>query len=359
MDSLTHALLGATAAHALGRAQPQTHARKRPRLRARERMLLGAAAGTFPDIDFLGFMIQPLVFLADWHQGPTHSIVLLPLWAALIGAAFVGLTRQGGSIREATAISAVGLASHVLADVITAYGTAVLYPLSHWRLGLGTTFMIDPSLTAIVLAGLASSLWSGRRLHACVGLAVSALYVAAQAGLQQHALHIARGFARDNGLAIERMAALAQPFSPFNWKLVGSDDTRHFQAHVNLVGHPPLVPAWPALERLHQIASAYRPPPGVAWQMRARFGEEPERRELARRLWQDPRFAPFRRFAVYPSVSQTDDDHACVWFTDLRYDLPALPDTFRYGFCRDSASSAWQLYRLRYLSARSRQRIEP
>lgn len=321
-------------------------------------MLLGATAGVFPDIDFVGFLIQPLVFLADWHQGPTHSIVLLPLWAMLIGAAFVGLTGQGSALREAAAISAIGLASHVAADVITAYGTAVLYPLSRWRLGLGTTFVIDPILTTIVLAGLASSLRSGRRLQARFGLAVSALYVAAQAGLQQQALQIGRGFALDSGLAIERVAALAQPFSPFNWKLIGSDDTRHYQAYVNLVGHPPLVPAWPALERFHQMAAAYRPLPALAWRVRDRFGEEPERRELARQRWEDPRFAPFRRFAVYPSVSQTDDD-ACVWFTDLRYDLPALPDTFRYGFCREGADTSWQLYRLRYLSARSRQRILP
>jgi inner membrane protein len=48
-----------------------------------------------------------------------------------------------------------------------------------------------------------------------------------------------------------------------------------------------------------------------------------------------------------------------VWFTDLRYDLPALPDTFRYGFCRDAAGEAWTLYRLRYFSDDARQPVGP
>jgi inner membrane protein len=78
-------------------------------------------------------------------------------------------------------------------------------------------------------------------------------------------------------------------------------------------------------------------------------------------LWNDPRFAPFRRFAVYPAVSRIESlgGSTCVWYTDLRYDLPALPDTFRYGFCRDGADASWELYRLRYFSERSRQRLSP
>jgi membrane-bound metal-dependent hydrolase YbcI (DUF457 family) len=61
-------------------------------LSTRERLLLGGAAAAFPDIDFIGFLVDPLRFLAHWHQGPTHSLILLPLWAALLGALFCMLS---------------------------------------------------------------------------------------------------------------------------------------------------------------------------------------------------------------------------------------------------------------------------
>jgi inner membrane protein len=49
------------------------------RLSRRSRLLLGGIAAAFPDVDFIGFLIDPLRFLAYWHQGPTHSLLLLPL----------------------------------------------------------------------------------------------------------------------------------------------------------------------------------------------------------------------------------------------------------------------------------------
>lgn len=349
MDVVTHALLGATVAVAAAPA----------RLPMRGRLWLGAIAAALPDVDFAGFLIDPLRFLADWHQGPTHSLVLLPFWALLIGAAYARLCGPGALLPAALA-SALALASHIGADVITAYGTAVLYPLSDWRVGLGTTFVIDPLFSGIVLASLIAALRSGRRGVAAIGLAVLCLYVGGQSLLQRRAVELGHTAAAAQGLRIERLVALAQPFSPFNWKLIGSGATAHYEAHVNLTGHAPLVPALPGLRWLHEIAAAYRPAAEPSWRARHRFGAQPDQQALAQPLWHEPRFASFRRFALFPALSRIDrdPDATCVWFTDLRYDLPALPDTFRYGFCREQDSLPWQLYRLRYFSERSRQHLE-
>ena len=128
---------------------------------ARERLLLGGAAAAFPDVDFVGFLVDPLRFLAYWHQGPTHSLVLLPLWAVLLGAAYCGVTRRWQAFGEAAAVSGLGLASHIVLDVITVYGTQVLYPFSDRRVSLGTTFVIDPLFTAVIAVSLVASLRSG------------------------------------------------------------------------------------------------------------------------------------------------------------------------------------------------------
>ncbi len=181
-------------------------------------------------------------------------------------------------------------------------------------------------------------------------------YVTLQAGLRQQALDLARTAVP----AAARWAAFPQPFSPFNWKLIASSEAQHLQAHVNLAGHRTLVPAWQALRPLHDIATAFRPPVALEWQVRHRFGPHPELQPVAQTLWADERFAAFRRFATHPSLSAIEQEGGgvtCVWFTDLRYDLPALPDTFRYGFCREGTEAQWQLFRLRYFSRDARQHI--
>jgi inner membrane protein len=341
VDTVTHALLGAALAQAAAPA--------RSPLSPRERLLAGGLGAAFPDADFAAFPLDPLRFLADWHQGPTHSLVLLPLWAALIGAAFALALGRRAAFPQAALLAGLGLASHIAADAITAYGTAVFYPLSDLRVGLGIAFVIDPLFSAIVLAALLANCATGRRSAGAIGLAALGLYAAGLALLQQRALELARSAA--HGAAFERIAAVAQPFSPFNWKLIGVARERYHEAYVNLAGHAPV----PLPGILGEIARAYRPPAELAWRVRHRWGERPELHALAEERWNDPRLAPYRRFAAFPAVSRVDGgaSGACVWFTDLRYDLPALPDTFRYGFCRQPGG-AWELYRLRYFSTDSR-----
>ncbi len=353
MDLVTHALLGAGVAHA---TRP-----RRPSLSLRERLSLGGLAAMFPDIDFLGFLIDPLRFIADWHQGPTHSLVLLPLWALLLGGLFVVATGRRGTFAEAALVSGLGLATHIAADVVTAYGTALLYPLSARRFSLATTYVIDPLFTVIVLAGLAAGLRTGRRGASLAGLAVLCLYVAGQAWLQQRAIETGQAAARARSIEFTRLAALPQPLSPFHWKLVGSVDERYFETYLALAEVRIPLPDVPGLRRWSELATAYRPPAGLEWASRHRLGERTELREQIAALWADPRFAPYRRFATYPAVSSVDSEgsETCIWFTDLRYDLPTLPDTFRYGFCRSAGGGDWRLYRLRYFSERERQRLTP
>jgi inner membrane protein len=338
MDSLTHALMGAQLAH-LGTTRD-------PNLSPRARLLLGGFAAAFPDIDFIGFAIHPLRFLAHWHQAPTHSLVLLPVWAALLAAGWCGLTRRREAFREAVVVSGAGIASHIALDVITAYGTQVFYPLSDRRVTLGTTFVIDPLFTAILAIGVVASLRGRRRVGVGCLLMLGA-YVGAQGLLRLQAERVAAA-----AVGSAPVTALPQPFSPFNWKLVITHADGHQVGHVNLAGHPALVPPLPGLQAWHAMAQAYAPPDRLVWQRRSRFGDEPSLRALTEPLWRRPDFADFQRFAVLPALSRVDETagRRCVWFTDLRYDLPAWPDTFRYGFCQTPPGVPWRLFRLRYFS---------
>ncbi len=43
------------------------------------------------------------------------------------------------------------------------------------------------------------------------------------------------------------------------------------------------------------------------------------------------------------SCIDSDGREACVWFTDMRYDLLALADTFRYGPSRDGLEVGYEV----------------
>lgn len=348
MDALAHALLGAT----LAQATPARCAALSPR----QRLAVCSGAAIFPDIDFIGFLVDPLRFLADWHQGPTHSLILLPLWAALIGSAFALAGKRKATFLPACVFAAVGLASHIALDLMTAYGTALFHPLSKQRFWIGSLFLVDPVFLLIALSALIASLRLRKRWPAVAGITLLALYAGGQTLQQQRATEIARQWAQANGIVPARVAALAQPLSPFNWKLLVVDGERYHQAHLKLDAGGG---ALPIPGPLGELARAYRPPERLVWQLHHRYGADAALQEQVQARWHDPRFALYRRFAIFPALSRIDrSGETCIWFTDLRYDLPTLPDTFRYGFCRGDETLPWRLYRLRYFSVDSRQGLE-
>ncbi|MGQ0594216.1 MAG: metal-dependent hydrolase [Gammaproteobacteria bacterium] len=345
MDTLTHALSGALLAGAtLGRA-PQTP--------AGERVRVAFLAAAFPDIDYVVSWIDPLVYL-NVHQGPTHSLVLLPAWAAFLTS--LAARWYGRRWRDFYGPAFLGVLAHIAGDVITAYGTEVFAPLSFERYAYPIAFVLDPYFTAVAAAGLWLSVHRDSRLAAQIGLGTLLAYLGLLAALRAEALDMARDVARERGLALRDVAALPQPFTPLNWKLLISEGSTVHEAHLRLTRRFP-----PALGALWfpETAAAFRPRDDVALVAHPRFGTDPHWTPLAREVWRQPDFTGFRRFAGYPVLHRIDTGGAetCLWFTDLRYTLPHLLPAFRFGMCRGSPETAWRLYRLRWFSANERQRL--
>ncbi len=149
MDPLTHGITGALIAKAFftdhyggDKARVATWA-----------MTLGAV---FPDIDiFAGLITHNDLAVIEVHRSVTHSILCLPIWAVLLAA----LTRWYARVRgkespswgALAAICAVGLASHVLLDVVTSFGTMVWSPWKYTRPAWDLVFIIDIALMSIAL----------------------------------------------------------------------------------------------------------------------------------------------------------------------------------------------------------------
>ena len=344
MDTLTHALLGALVVRASASATLEPS-----RVDLRTATLVGAVAAAFPDIDYLGFWIAPLRFLADWHRGPTHSLVLVPLWALLLGLLLAFLFGNRRKWRVFVGICALALLSHIGSDLITAYGTQILSPIFDRRIAFGTTFVIDPYFSAIVLVALTASVRLRTRSAARLGILALAGYLGLQLCLHQQAKALGSAYVRTHNLDGASVHPLPQPLSPFNWLIIVTEGQRYHVALVNLAATE-VSPKWYGeLGWLGRLQSAYRPRHALDWQISHQYGTDDDQRCLSEAVWQLESFAEFRRFARFPILYRIDDngEKTCVWFTDLRYVLPSLTPPFRYGLCGRGSTDNWGLYRLR------------
>jgi len=341
VDTLTHALSGAL----LGRA---TAGRNPPpgSLSLRARITLGFAAAAFPDCDIVVSPVSPLAYLYN-HRGVTHSLLMLPLWAVLIGLACAYLIwREPARWRACAMMAGIGIAAHIVADMITPYGTMIFAPLSDVRYAWSTTFIIDLWFSGIILAGLvACAVWRRSRMPAIVALLLLVAYVGFQWLQRSRALDFGEAHARAAGYREYRVDAVPQPPLPFNWNVfVTEPDFEHYSL-VSLLRREPPPPLAVDAGFFTRIGAPYMPPANAVWLTVPRYGSG-EDGALAREAWEHPKFAFYRWFSAHPALYRIDRGASpCVWFEDLRFFTPGrgrMP--FRYGMCREG--DGWRAYRL-------------
>jgi len=154
MDTITHGIAGALIGKAVFRGEDMfaSHPMNRSRILTWS-LMLGAI---FPDSDVLrDFFSSDKLLIVTWHRSITHSLLLLPVWALLLA----GITRafansrkwEGPSFAALAGIYAVGILSHILLDLVTSFGTMIWSPLQWSRPAWDLIFIVDFTLTAILL----------------------------------------------------------------------------------------------------------------------------------------------------------------------------------------------------------------
>lgn len=342
MDTLTHALSGALIARATAPGTQTADTLPLPR-----RIFVGFVSAAFPDIDFVTSYLTPLSYLY-YHRGVTHSLLLLPLWAALLALVFALLWRRKPGWRAYYGVAAWGIGTHIAGDWITSFGTMLFAPISDARYALSTTFIIDLWFTGIILLGLLAALvWRTSRTPAAVGFAVLAGYVAFQWFLQQQAIEFGEHYARASGLRAATVSAVPRPVSPFNWTVIVTEDGRYHYAHVNVARKMPRPAPRADANLLARLDAPYRPLDQAVWMRAERYGATSEDMALAHDAYGQPGFRFFRWFAAYPVFLKTDAGRdRCVWFQDLRFVTPGRDATpFRYGMCREGKGE-WRPFQL-------------
>ncbi len=127
MDPITHGITGAL----LGKGYFSE--RKGP-----VAVFAATLGAVFPDIDIIAEIgsRDPLAII-KYHRGITHSFVGLPFFAALLAWLTHWVARRRGieapSWAMLTLIYGVGIASHILLDGMTSFGTRMWTPISQKR----------------------------------------------------------------------------------------------------------------------------------------------------------------------------------------------------------------------------------
>jgi inner membrane protein len=215
MDSITQAFLGAACA---GVVAPQEQRRRA--------LLLGAALGTLPDLDYLVIGWMDPVATFTLHRSFSHSLLILP-WVGLL--AWRLLLRYRPDARAARwrwlAALELALVTHPLLDCFTVYGTQLFWPLPHDPVMWASVFIIDPLYTVwLVLAVLVA--WfvrSGPRVRNALvmGLAASSVYLA-WTQVAKHTLDAAmHAHLAQRGLAGKvQVLTVPTPFNSVLWRIL-------------------------------------------------------------------------------------------------------------------------------------------
>lgn len=153
MDTITHGIAGALLGKAVFRGEDLFSSRPMNRTRVVTWSLMIGAV--FPDSDMIReFVSHNPLLIMTWHRSITHSLVCMPVFAAVLAGLTRGVARwrkwDAPSFAALWGIYAVGILSHIFLDLATTFGTMVWSPLKWSRPAWDLLFIVDFLFSAIL-----------------------------------------------------------------------------------------------------------------------------------------------------------------------------------------------------------------
>src|SRR5512143_74558 len=201
MDTVTHGLTGWLVARAL----PDSWKGEHPATGT----AVVALGSVLPDADNAASLLGSAPYLRI-HRGLSHSLLGISVSSLVVALLFARFGKWKDA-KRLFLLALVGQVSHIVLDLLNAYGTQILQPFSDARLSLDLLFVVDLLFSGIVVAGIALS--RGRRTaRARAALATLVVYVGIAALLHGRAVDLVRDAAVRSGVRV--VAASAIPRLP-------------------------------------------------------------------------------------------------------------------------------------------------
>jgi len=228
MDSLTQLTFGAACGEALlGRKV------------GKKALVWGAVLGTLPDLDVfipLGGPVNDFVY----HRGFSHSLFLLALLAPMIAWLISKIHPDTKRYyRGWVLLALIVLEASVLLDLLTIYGTQILWPFDTTPLAIPVLFIIDPLFTLPVFSGVLAALVLKRKRSLghranSVGLFLSLAYLVwAICAAEFVQGRVSEKLARQQ-VSYSQFIASPAPFTTLLWRVVGIEEDRYFETYFSL-----------------------------------------------------------------------------------------------------------------------------
>jgi inner membrane protein len=210
MDSLTQGILGAA-----------TFAIVKDKDIGKMSLLIGAIAGTIPDLDvFLAPFFNDIEFLTV-HRSVSHSIGLAIVLSLLLGEIFYRTYQRKQSRKSWNLAFFLAIFTHSILDWCTTYGTKLISPFDDHLFSLNSIHVFEPVYTVILLTGIIIHLVKSRKKLKSkaikYSLILSTSYLLLGIVSKNHAYYHFKGQLEKENIAFEDILVSPTPLNIFLW----------------------------------------------------------------------------------------------------------------------------------------------
>ncbi len=248
-------------------------------------MVWGAILGTLPDLDVLIALDGPVEDFV-YHRGFSHSLFMLALIAPFIAWLITRIHPDSRDrFREWWLLVFLVLEVGVLLDLLTIYGTQILWPFDTTPLAWPVLFIIDPLFTLPMVIGVSAAWFMsknralGHRLNAA-GLIIATVYLGWAFGAREFVNHNVRQRLEAQDVRYEQLISSPTPFNTLLWRFVGIDGGRYFETYYSFFDgdNPLVVNHYPRNLELLDGLQEHPPVAKLRWFTRGFYCREPGRR---------------------------------------------------------------------------------
>jgi len=222
MDSITQGLLGAA-----------TFAVVKDKEIGKKSFLIGAIAGTIPDLDvLLAPLFNDIEFLTV-HRSFSHSIGFAVVLSLLLGEIFHRVYQRKQDRFKWSLAFFLALFTHSLLDWCTTYGTKLISPINGHLFSLNSIHVFEPIYTCILLGGVLFHLFKKKSSNVLRNaLMLSTCYLAFGIVSKNHAYYHFKSQLEKEQIAYNDILVSPTPLNSFLWHgIVKAEEGYYFSTY--------------------------------------------------------------------------------------------------------------------------------